>query len=223
MQLVAAIVGAAILVNTVSYVQGNLQLGKLEYGAVMAAFGMGATLASVGLGNFSPTLNKTVLPRFGAILMTLALLPANWAGLGGLLLLWFIAGVGQTLVNVPTQTLIANRVDVNVQGRVYGAHFAWSHFWWAFSYPLAGCLGGYFSAWAFLGSGLIGVALWWVANLLWQPARYYASSNGLWHDHEHCHDEHHQHSHQVNGAATDPHRHLHFHLDPSPLAQPRAN
>ena len=37
MQLVAAISGAAILVNTVSYVQGNLQLGKLEYGWAMAA------------------------------------------------------------------------------------------------------------------------------------------------------------------------------------------
>jgi len=123
--------------------------------------------------------------------------------------------VGQTLVNVPTQTLIADRVDVDVQGRVYGAHFAWSHFWWAFSYPLAGWLGGHFSAWAFLGSGLIGVALWGVAHFLWQPARH-AASNGLWHDHEHRHDELHQHAHRTNGAATAPHRHLHFHLSLSP-------
>jgi len=88
MQLVAAIAGAAILVNTVSYVQGTLQLGKVEYGAVMAAFGIGATLASVGLGSFGLTLNKTVLTRLGAMLITLALLPAHWARLGGLLLLW---------------------------------------------------------------------------------------------------------------------------------------
>ena len=54
MQLVAAIAGAAILINTVGYVQGNLQLGKLEYGWVMAAFGIGATLASIGLGTFKP-------------------------------------------------------------------------------------------------------------------------------------------------------------------------
>jgi NRE family putative nickel resistance protein-like MFS transporter len=215
MQLVAAIAGAAILVNTVSYVQGTLQLGKVEYGAVMAAFGIGATLASVGLGSFGLTLNKTVLTRLGAMLITLALLPAHWARLGGLLLLWLVAGVGQTLVNVPTQTLIADRVDVDVQGRVYGAHFAWSHFWWAFSYPLAGWLGGHFSAWAFLGSGLIGVALWGVAHFLWQPARH-AASNGLWHDHEHRHDELHQHAHRTNGAATAPHRHLHFHLSLSP-------
>jgi NRE family putative nickel resistance protein-like MFS transporter len=216
MQLVAAIAGAAILVNTVSYVQGTLQLGKLEYGAVMAAFGVGATLASVGLGSFSPMLNKTVLTRLGAMLISLALLPANWAGLGGLLFLWLVAGVGQTLVNVPTQTLIADRVDVDVQGRVYGAHFAWSHFWWAFSYPLAGWLGGHLSAWAFLGSGLIGATLWGAAHFLWQPTQPHAASNGLWHDHEHRHDEYHQHSHRTNVAAASAHRHLHFHFSLSP-------
>jgi MFS transporter, NRE family, putaive nickel resistance protein len=26
-------------------------------------------------------------------------------------------------------------------GRVYGAHFAWSHLWWVGAYPLAGWLG----------------------------------------------------------------------------------
>ncbi|MEB3231758.1 MAG: hypothetical protein VKJ64_12170 [Leptolyngbyaceae bacterium] len=73
MQLVAAIAGAAILVNTVSYVQDTLQFGKLEYGAVMAAFGISAMLASLGLGSFSPRMNKTMLTRLGAILITLAL------------------------------------------------------------------------------------------------------------------------------------------------------
>ncbi|WP_299405704.1 MFS transporter, partial [Acaryochloris sp. IP29b_bin.148] len=216
MQLVAAIVGAAILVNTVGYVQGTLQLGKLEYGWVMAAFGIGATLASLGLGSFSPTVNKTVLTSLGAILITVALLPANWVGLGGLFLLWAMAGIGQTLVNVPTQTLIADRVDRDVQGRVYGAQFAWSHFWWAFSYPLAGWLGGQFPAWAFLGSSLIGITFWGGAHTLWSPTSHGAVSNGLWHDHEHRHDEHHQHVHWANVAADAPHRHLHYHRNYSP-------
>lgn len=51
LQLIAAIAGAEILVNTVGYVQGTLNFGKVEYGWVMAAFGIGATLASVGLGH----------------------------------------------------------------------------------------------------------------------------------------------------------------------------
>ncbi|WP_264320922.1 hypothetical protein [Zarconia navalis] len=49
-----------------------------------------------------------------------------------------MAGADQTLVNLPTQTLIADRVSVEVQGRVDDSHFAWSHLWWAFSYLLAG-------------------------------------------------------------------------------------
>lgn len=51
-----------------------------------------------------------VVTSIGVILITLALLPANVTNLVGLLLLWAIAGAGQTLVNVPTQTLIADRV-----------------------------------------------------------------------------------------------------------------
>ncbi|WP_324282041.1 MFS transporter [Cyanobacterium aponinum UTEX 3222] len=74
MQLVAAISGAGILVNTVGYVQGNLGLGKVEYGWVMATFGMGATIASVALGNINRKYSQTKLITFGAIMITLTLI-----------------------------------------------------------------------------------------------------------------------------------------------------
>ena len=38
-------------------------------------------------------------------------------------------------------TLLAERTPASLQGRVYGAHFAWSHLWWLGAYPLAGWLG----------------------------------------------------------------------------------
>jgi MFS transporter, NRE family, putaive nickel resistance protein len=211
MQLVAAIAGAAILVNTVGYVQGSLLLGKLEYGWVMAAFGIGATLASLGLGTFHQKLEQTMLTGIGAALMALALFPANWINLGGLLLLWSVAGIGQTLVNVPTQTLIADRVAIEVQGRVYGAHFAWSHLWWAFSYPLAGWIGNYFPTSTFLGSSLMSGVLWVVVYLVFQPKRHHKMNSGLWHEHEHIHDGQHQHHHAPNLAIENSHSHLHFH------------
>ena len=209
MQLVAAISGAATLVNTVGYVQGLLGLGKLEYGWVMAAFGIGATLASVGLGTFQRIIKLTALTAMGAILITLALFPANFVDLGGLLLLWLVAGVGQTLVNVPTQTLIADRVAVEVQGRVYGAHFAWSHLWWAFSYPLAGWMGNNWVNGTFLGSSLIGAIVFGFVHLMFRP---HTLNQGQWHEHEHIHDEHHQHHHSSNLVVNqDAHTHLHFH------------
>ncbi|MBE7384940.1 MAG: MFS transporter [Leptolyngbya sp. SIO1E4] len=214
MQLVAAIAGAAILVNTVGYVQGTLQLGKLEYGWAMAAFGIGATLASLGLGTLVNQKRKqTAFISLGAALITLALLPANWVSLGGLLLLWSVAGVGQTFVNVPTQTLIADRVAVEAQGRVYGAHFAWSHLWWAFSYPLAGWLGSHLPTSAFWGSSLIGAVILGVAHLVFQAKQQSGLKSGLWHEHEHTHDEQHQHQHGywLGLAGMNSHSHLHFH------------
>jgi len=211
MQLVAAIAGAQILVNTVGYVQGTLNLGKVEYGWIMAAFGIGATLASVGLVNSMQRYRKTVLTGAGVILLILALLPANFASLEWLLLLWLVAGTGQTLVILPTQTLIVDRVAVEIQGRVYGAHFAWSHLWWAFSYPLAGWMGSHFPEYNFFYAGLISAVLLIVVHLALNHKQGATVNSGLWHEHEHMHDEQHQHNDSVEVVITQPHRHLHFH------------
>ncbi|MEM9771277.1 MAG: MFS transporter [Cyanobacteria bacterium P01_D01_bin.73] len=220
MQLVAAIIGATILINTVGYVQGTLQLDKLEYGWTMAAFGLGASLAAVGLSVVKQTRSKLTLTTFGAVLISLAIFPANWVGLNSLLILWLLAGVGQTLINVPTQVLIADRVDVNIQGRVYGAHFAWSHFWWAIAYPLTGWMGSNFPLAIFFNSSLIGLAVLGGAYVVLRPSRQQRAIQGKWHEHEHNHDQHHQHQYYAHsyenvksaaGAIAEPHRHLHFH------------
>ncbi|MFB9995377.1 hypothetical protein ACFFLM_25885 [Deinococcus oregonensis] len=68
-------------------------------------------------------------------------MPGDLLPLGGLMDFWLLAGVGQNWVNLPTETLLAERTEEAAQGRVYGAHFAWSHLWWAFAYPVAGLLG----------------------------------------------------------------------------------
>ncbi|MEM9809355.1 MAG: MFS transporter, partial [Cyanobacteria bacterium P01_D01_bin.56] len=195
-----------ILVNTVGYVQGTLQLGKVEYGWVMAAFGIGATFASIALGNTQKKISPIVLTSTGAILITLTPATGNFVGLTGLLLLWALAGVGQALVNVPTQTLIASRVAKEAQGRVYGAQFAWSHFWWALAYPLAGWLGTYSPSYHFLFSTLIGIVLLVGIYLCLKPQSHTQLQTGLWHEHEHTHDEHHAHDHRSHH-----HSHLHFH------------
>ena len=145
-------------------------------------------------------------------LITLALLPANFANLGGLLVLWTIAGIGQTLVNVPTQTLIANRVAVEVQGRVYGAHFAWSHLWWALAYPLAGWMGSNSPTQNFFYTSLIGAGLLVLVYLAFKPWKLTNLQGGLWHEHEHLHDEEqHSHVHSPTLTTQSPHHHLHFH------------
>jgi NRE family putative nickel resistance protein-like MFS transporter len=51
-ELVSAIAGAQILVNTVGYIKGQLHLTNKHYGYVMAAFGIGAAIAAFASGNF---------------------------------------------------------------------------------------------------------------------------------------------------------------------------
>lgn len=171
LELVAAISGAWVLVNTVGYVKGNLGLGDGQYGWVMAAFGVGATLAALAAGALDKHLARTTFVLLGATLTTLAILPTALASLVPLMLLWFVAGVGQNWVNLPTNTLIADRTPEALQGRVYGAHFAWSHLWWMFSYPLAGWLGSALGSGSFLLGGLIGLVLLAVVQVLASPKR----------------------------------------------------
>jgi MFS transporter, NRE family, putaive nickel resistance protein len=175
MQLVAAIIGAQILVNTVGYIEGYLHQSQVQYGWVMAAFGSGAMLTALLLGQWRPQPSTYLhLIFIGALILTLALLPAQVAGVYALMGLWLVAGAGESLVNVPTQTLLADLIAPNLQGRVYGAHFAWSHLWWVMAYPLAGWLGQQGSANIatpprFLVGGLLGLGMLGIAQLGLNP------------------------------------------------------
>jgi NRE family putative nickel resistance protein-like MFS transporter len=214
MQLVVSIAGAEILVNTVGYIQGTLKLGNMQYGWVMAAFGIGATISAVAIGAIGQRFARTTIVLFGAGLITLALLPANYANLPFLMVLWLLAGMGQNGVNLPTQTLIADRIPTDAQGRVYGAHFAWSHLWWAISYPLAGWLGSRFPEVGFFYGGLIGLVLLIVVQITISPHSHEHLHFRALHEHKHAHDEHHTHVHEhpMIVSHTHPHRHDIHHL-----------
>ena len=171
LELVAAVSGALILVNTVGLVRGQLHLPEVEYGWVMAAFGVGATVAALLVGVLTRRIKHTTFVVIGAALTSLAVLPANRVDLWPLMGLWLLAGAGQNWVNLSTQTLIAEQTDESYQGRVYGAHFAWSHVWWAFAYPLAGWLGSRFTGASFLLGGLVSLGLLGLITFSCRPGR----------------------------------------------------
>ena len=165
MELVAAVSGALILTATVGRVQGSLDLSEAHFGWLMALYGVGAATASLAVARWgSVALTRWV--AVGALLTTVAILPADVAPYGALLGLWAVAGVGQNWVNLPTETLIAERTDESAQGRVYGAHFAWSHLWWGLAYPLAALWVWVAPSSAFLIGGLVGLALFLAVVLL---------------------------------------------------------
>ena len=154
-ELVSAIAGSQILVNTVGYIKGQLHLTDKHYGYVMAAFGIGATIAAFASGNYDKSKNRMLSLLVGAGLACISIAFGNYVDLIPLFILWLLAGFGQTLAEMPSQILIAEKIPGEEHGKVYGAHFAWSHLWWAIGYPIAGLTGIYFKSDTFLiGAGI---------------------------------------------------------------------
>jgi NRE family putative nickel resistance protein-like MFS transporter len=168
-ELVSAIAGAQILVNTVGYIKGQLHLTDKHYGYVMAAFGIGAAIAAFASGNFDKSKNRIASLMIGGGLVCVSIAFGNYVDYIPLLILWLIAGFGQTLAEMPSQILIAEKIPKEEHGKVYGAHFAWSHLWWAFAYPIAGYVGIHFQSREFLIGAGISIALFILITLLFYP------------------------------------------------------
>jgi len=126
-ELVSAIAGAQILANTVGYIKGQLQLTDKHYGYVMAAFGIGAAIAAFASGNYDKSKNRIASLMIGGGLVCVAIAFGDYVAFLPLLILWLIAGFAQTLAEIPSQILIAEQIPKREHGKVYGAHFAWSH------------------------------------------------------------------------------------------------
>ena len=166
MELVAAIAGALVLVNTITHVKAVLGLGDAAYGTLMAVYGAGAALASLAFVWLGRRMARVTFTLIGALVTTLAVLPADLSGYAALLALWLVAGFGQNWTGLPTVTLLAERAPEGAQGGIFGAHFAWSHLWWAFAYPLAGWLGVVAPNRAFLYGALIAGAVFTLVVLV---------------------------------------------------------
>ena len=158
-ELVAAIAGAQILVNTVGHIKGDLLLTDKEYGWAMTAFGIGATIAAFTAYSLDRSKNKNGLLIAGAFMIAIAVSCCNFVPYFVLLMLWVVAGLGQSFALMPAQVLIAENISTDQQGKVYGSHFAWTHLWWALGYILAGFTGTYFNSNNFLIGGVLALGL----------------------------------------------------------------
>ncbi len=159
MEFVSAIAGAMVLVNSVGLIKTQLQLDDQHYGWLMATFGVGAAFTAFLLGSLDRTKTRSISLISGVLLIGAAISLANFIDFNGLLTLWVLAGIGQTLADLPSETLIGENIESNDQGKVYGTHFAFSHLWWAIAYPLAGYFGTRFMGREFLYGGLLTLVL----------------------------------------------------------------
>ena len=168
-EFVSAIAGAMILVNTIGHIKNGLGLDDKYYGWVMAVFGIGAAIAAFLLGSLDKSKTRSVSLISGALLLGLSIVLANYVSYPVLIVFWLLAGLGQSLAEMPSETLIAENIASADQGKVYGSHFAFSHLWWAIAYPMAGYLGTSFPKIEFLYGGIITLILVSIAFLVFKP------------------------------------------------------
>ena len=154
-ELAAALAGAQIMVNTVGHIKGDMMLGDDEYGLIMSAFGIGATIAAFTSSTIDRSRNKTMLLIAGALMLSLSVSLANIVSFEMLTVLWILAGLGISFADMPSQILIAENINLSQQGKAYGSHFAWTHVWWATGYTIAGITGTYFRNFDFMIGGLL--------------------------------------------------------------------
>ena len=170
-EFVSAVAGAQILVNTIGHVKDGLRLTDAHYGWVMAAFGIGATVAAFLAGGLDTSPSRRWSLITGALGLGLAIVGANYVGYSVLLALWLCAGLGQSLAEMPSETLIGEQIEDSQQGKVFGSHFAFSHLWWAIAYPIAGFTGSQFPGSNFMYGGLLTLGLLGIVLVLFRPKR----------------------------------------------------
>ncbi|WP_395047841.1 MFS transporter [Flavobacterium sp.] len=169
-EFVSAIAGAMILVNTISHIKNSLLLDDKYYGWAMAIFGIGAAIAAFLLGSLDRSKTRSTSLISGAFLLGISICMVNYVGYPVLLVLWLFAGLGQSLAEMPSETLIAETIASENQGKVYGSHFAFSHLWWAIAYPIAGYLGSQFPKSEFLYGGILTIILGIIAIIIFKPS-----------------------------------------------------
>lgn len=168
-EFVSAIAGAMILVNTISHIKNDLLLDDKYYGWAMATFGIGAAISAFILGSLDKSKTRSTSLISGALLLGISICLVNYFGYATLLVLWLFAGLGQSLAEMPSETLIAETISSEDQGKVYGSHFAFSHLWWAIAYPIAGFLGSQFPKTDFLFGGILTLSLAILCVIIFKP------------------------------------------------------
>lgn len=138
----AASAGAMVIVNTAVIVQGQFNLGQTGVAIALAAFGGGSMVAALAL---PPLLARAPDRRtmiFGAEVLAIGTAAgALLFAFEGLLVLWFVLGLGYSLTMTPVGRLLRRSSAPEDRPALFAAQFALSHACWLLTYPLAGWLG----------------------------------------------------------------------------------
>ncbi len=217
LSLAVAIAGAMVIVNTVVYVGDSLGGSETETAIAWAAAGAGSMLAAIALPRLLERYPPRTVMLWGAVVLAPTLAMGSfYPGYFVFLVLWFVIGVGMSLVQTPIGRVLVGSCRPADRPALFSAHFALSHAGWLVAYPLAGWIGseGLMST-AFLSLAIVALLASAGAALAWPPAdpvELEHEHETFEHEHSHVHDEHHDHTHD-EAMGPEPHSHRHVHAN----------
>lgn len=213
LNLTAAAASAMVIVNTVVLVQGQLKLSQNATAMALAAFGAGSMVVAFSLPKVLVRLaDRNVMLAGAAMLVAgLAIGPLARAQLTSLLALWFVLGVGYSMVQTPSGRLLRRSSTPEDRPALFAAQFALSHGCWLLTYPLAGWLGARAGLdVSFVTLAVLGGASAVVATRVWSkvdPLELEHSHEGLGADHPHVSELAAGNRHTHTYVIDDEHRH----------------
>lgn len=142
LNVAVAAAGAMVIVNTVVMVQAEYALSQRATALALAAFGGGSMIAALILPRLLDKIPDRRAMLVGASLLVVGLfVGAAIQSYVFLLALWFVLGLGYSLVQTPSGRLLRRSSHSEDRPALFAAQFALSHACWLMTYPLAGWLG----------------------------------------------------------------------------------
>lgn len=214
-----AAASSMVIVNTVVYVKSNLGGSDVETAQAMLSVGAGSVAAALLLPRLLVKVSDRRVMIGGAWLLGLVLgIGATEPGYAGLLAMWFVLGIGLSVIQTPSGRLITASCNPGDRTAFFSANFALTHGCWFFGYLLVGFLGTAIGLpLTFVVMACIVVLATLASLLIWPPEtddildHLHKSKT---HRHPHAHDKHHQHEHQPEDQPEiddAPHIHNHHH------------
>ncbi|MFG1204549.1 MFS transporter [Xanthobacter aminoxidans] len=208
LNLAVAAASAMVIVNTVVLVQAEFGLSQRATALALAAFGGGSMIAALLLPRLLDDIADRSAMLVGAGVLVAGLFVGTLIpGFGFLLPLWFVLGLGYSLVQTPSGRLLRRSSRPEDRPSLFAAQFALSHACWLITYPIAGWLGAKLGLpLTFAALGLIAAVALLMAMRLWpahDPDAIEHVHDGLAADHPHLADA---------SPAAHGHRHVHPYL-----------